>query len=294
MTCKWDREAEDYLIDGEPCRRDDYGDPTRHCTARRTCSVHIGADELTCPRCIGRARAHLRRIPDLAAFMLPIAVTAGVQSPAANLAGPAADPEAWMWHRVARRKLLIEGFTSDDLDALQAMLDAELTEEDDRHPLSLLGRWTLMIAEDYGHDLPPSLTIAYCADYLERLLPRIANDEGQDFGLLATDLRKCRRSLEIVAAVMLHKERGAPCPDCLMSMQERRDELLRLGVPEDEWPKLRAPKLVREYGHWCDREDCEQIHYDDDTADVWVCPKNREHTRTPAEYDNYLSERMGA
>ena len=72
--CRWSNEAGEYLADGEPCKTDDYGDPTRHCTARRTCSVHIGEDELTCPRCIARARGNLRKLTPLAALVLPVAV----------------------------------------------------------------------------------------------------------------------------------------------------------------------------------------------------------------------------
>src|SRR5690348_9354345 len=113
MSCRWDNEAGDYLDDGEPCRRDEYGDPTKHCTARRTCAQHVGAGELTCARCIGRVRSTLRRIPALAALMPVVALEGGVNSEAASLAGPAADPEAWMWRRVAQRKRIIEGFEGD-------------------------------------------------------------------------------------------------------------------------------------------------------------------------------------
>ena len=46
--CRWDREVGAYLTpDGDPCKRDDYGDLTYHCTARRTCANHVGKGELT-------------------------------------------------------------------------------------------------------------------------------------------------------------------------------------------------------------------------------------------------------
>ena len=46
----------------------------------------------------------LRRIPQLAALMLPVALGVGVNSEAANMAGPAADPEAWSWRKVTAKQ----------------------------------------------------------------------------------------------------------------------------------------------------------------------------------------------
>jgi hypothetical protein len=91
VTCRWDSDAGDYLVDGEPCRTDDYGDATKHCTARRTCSNHVGPGEITCAKCVGRSRMDLRRIVELAPLAMTQAIAVGVESEAANLAGPAAD-----------------------------------------------------------------------------------------------------------------------------------------------------------------------------------------------------------
>lgn len=259
MTCRWDRDAEEYLSDGEPCKRDEYGDRTQHCTARRTCSAHVGQGELTCARCIGRTRAIIRRITPLAALMMPVAVTAGVDSTAASLAGPAADTEAWSWRKIAARQ-----GRSWHLSMVE--------DDDDRHPYTVLTRWALMIAEDYGHDLP-TLTVASAADYLDRNLGRIAQDDEQDFPLLTREVRKCRTHLESVLATEVVKQRGAPCPEC----------------PSDE--AHLAPRLVREPGHWCDELDCERIHYDTDEADEWVCPRNRAHSWGVEAYENYVTER---
>ena len=67
------------------------------------------------------------------------------------------------------------------------------------------------------------------------------------------------------------KERGVPCPTCA----------------QDE----RFVRLVREYGHWCNDDDCERIHYDSDEGDVWVCPRDRSHEWSHADYDKRLVER---
>lgn len=258
-ACRWDSEAGDYLVGGEPCRHDEYGDRTHHCQARRTCSVHVGAGELTCPRCVGRVRSLLRRIPTLSALAMPVALTAGVNSEAANIAGPAADPEAWTWRKIAAK----QG---------RAWHLSLIEDDDERHPHLVLGRWAMMIAEDYGHGLP-TLDIGRSADYLERQLPRIAQDPEQEFALLASDLRKCLRHLETALALAVRPERGAPCPECTS------DET---GV---------GPRLVRQYGHWCDDADCTRLHYEDDSADRWVCPRDRGHAWDAEAYDRWIAER---
>ena len=273
--CKWDREAEAYLADGEPCKRDEYGDPTKHCTARRSCSNHVGADEQTCPRCIARVRSNLRRIPALSALMLPVAITAGVNSEAANLAGPATSPVGWRERRVAQRWHLDAWEELGRITERQHLHALETMEDDDsQHPYNVLTRWQMMIAEDYGHDLPERLTIVGAADYLDRQLARIAQDPEQDFPLLGSDLRRCRQHLETAVSLRAHKERGEPCPECRNEGQVNR--------------------LVREYGHWCEDEGCERIHYDDDSADVWVCPRNRDHEWSHEDYSRWVEERKGA
>jgi hypothetical protein len=148
--------------------------------------------------------------------------------------------------------------------AFEAALMA-LDEDDDRHPLSLLGRWTLMIAEDYGHDLPPKLTLSWCADYLDRQLGRIAQDEGQDFPLLASELKRCRQHLEAVLHNDDRPDRGAPCPRCI-----------------EEGGK--GPRLTRSWGHWCEDPECERLHFADTTEDVWRCPANRDHAWGEEDY----------
>src|SRR5690606_4610703 len=68
--------------------------PGRHCSARTNCTWHVDAADLTCGRCGGEARRELRWIGDLAALMMTQAMSDGVESESAYLAGPAADPEA--------------------------------------------------------------------------------------------------------------------------------------------------------------------------------------------------------
>lgn len=258
--CRWDNEAGEYIADGEPCKTDDYGDPTHHCKARRTCSVHIAANELTCPRCIGRTRADIAWVQNLAALMSVEALNRGVASEAANIAGPAGDPLVLSWRRVNQ--------------ATETTTIGDGIEE--TAPVEVLGIWQAMIAEDYGHELPDRITLGTAAAYLDRHLARIANDPGQDFPLMAREIRKSRTYLETVLRNSSRAERGAPCPDCTSE---------ETGV---------GPRLVREYAHWCEDADCERMHYADDSEDRWVCPRDRGHWWNVEDYDRWVAERKGA
>lgn len=258
-ACKYDRDTKAYVrADGEPCKTDDYGDPTKHCTARASCTQHVGVGELTCARCIGRARTDLRQIDTLAALMLPQAISDGVDSEAAMLAGPAANVEAWTWRKVTAR----QG------GAWHLSL---LEDDDERHPYSVLTRWQMMLSEDWGHDLPETMTIAGAAAYLDRNLSRLANDPEQDWPLFAREVRKVHSHMEAVLHNDTRPERGAPCPEC------RADG--------------HVVRLKRVYGHWCEDEDCARFHHADTTDDRWVCTRNRAHVWTHENYSHYLEER---
>lgn len=260
IRCKWDRDAEDYLVDGEPCRVDDYGDPTRHCTSRLSCSQHIGWDEITCPRCIGRTRQDIRRVVALASLLPTAALESrSIESEAVALAGPAADVEAWTWRKVAAR----QG---------RAWHVSLIEDDDEHHPYTVLTRWQMMLSEDYGHDLPERMTTTGAADYLDRNLHKIAQDEEQEFGLLAREMRACRQHLESVLRNAIRPERGLPCPTCTIEGN---------GVN----------RLVRQYPHWCDDPDCCREHYMDDSRDTWACPRDRRHEWTHQDYVDRLAER---
>jgi hypothetical protein len=310
-ACRWDADAKDYLVDGQPCRHDDYGDVTRHCTARRTCAQHVGPREQTCARCIGRVRQDIRAIVDLAVLMPYEATASGVNSEAAVLAGPAADYAVFSARRRISRSWLMANIPDRNLErAMQAYLD----DDDEWHPYSVLTRWEAMIREDYEHPVPiiercrmrtseraewethvsperarqscrvghgpgcwkrvaAPTSVTNAGDYLDRHLVKIAQDEEQDFPLLRREIRTCRNHLEVVLHNSQVAEKGAPCPAC-----SEKGEFTRLS---------------RDYAHWCWDEDCERIHYATDEADRWVCPRDRGHVWTEREYRNWVEERTG-
>lgn len=261
--CRYDAETDGYLIGGQPCERDEYGDRTHHCQSAR-CSNHVGYGEITCARCVHRVRMTLRRLADLSALLLPAAIAGGVNSEAANLAGPAADPEAWAWRKVAAK----QG---------KAWHLSLIEDDDEQHPYSVLGRWEMMIREDYGQPSDEPVSIAGAADYLGRQLHRIAQDPEQEFALLAKDLRKCRDHIERVMSTASYSERGAPCPECT-------DEASGVG-----------PRLKRRHGHWCEDPECrKEHHYLDDSGDEWVCPRDKAHAWDHEEYTRWVEERKKA
>lgn len=263
-ACKWDRDAEDYLTsDGNPCKVDDYGDPTTHCTAKRSCTWHVGRGELTCARCLTGARTDLRWIGDLSGLLMPQALADGVASEAANLAGPATDPRAWAGRRLAQSRHLTTWLLHDRITEQQAAnAMANLEDDDKRHAERLVTTWARMVAEDYSHPLPERMTLAWCVEYLDRHLHRIAQDAEQDFPLLRRELKKCRQHLEAVLHNDDQRDRGAPCPECVGEGS---------GVP----------RLVREYA----------AGYPHDRYDQWRCPRNTEHAWSHHAYVAYVEER---
>jgi hypothetical protein len=269
--CRYDRDTTTYLRpDDTPCRTDDYGDPTHHCTAKKGCANHVAENEQTCARCIGRTRQDLTRTAQLAKLMMAAAMSAGVNSEAANLAGPAADYATFSARRRIDKEWIYGHIPAAKVERAMRSL---LADDDEHHPLNVLGRWDLMLREHHGHPSDEVVTVDNAAAYIARHLPRIAQDPDQDFPQLARELRKCRNHLETVLANSQRPERGAPCPECTNEAN---------GV---------GPRLIRDYGHWCLDDGCERIHYLDDSGDTWSCPRNPAHQWTHDAYTNWIEER---
>lgn len=242
--------------------------PGRHCTSRPSCTWHLATGELTCGRCIAGVRRELKWIGDAVALMPTAAMCDGVDSAAANLAGPAADAEAWTWRKVAARQGV-------------AWHVSLIEDDDEHHPGRVVGTWQRMIAEDYGHD--PIGDLAGQLAYLDRNLHRIAHDEEQDFPLLRRELKKCRQHLEAVLHNDTKPEQGAPCPKCRPAHRTDCDK-----------PGCRGcviVRLTRTFGHWCADEDCERLHFADEGGDVWRCPRDSKHWWTAKGYADLLDER---
>jgi len=175
------------------------------CTARASCGREVAPTELTCPVCLGRTRRDLTAIVTLAALMPSEAEHRGVNSEAAYLAGPAADPVTWVTRKV---------YMARTLDVPLASLE----DDDPWHPYGVLGRWQMMLEEDYGLRDTRKVTISGAASFFAhddgRFLYRFANDPDQDFALFAAEIATCRAHLDAVLHDSRTPEKGAPCPEC--------------------------------------------------------------------------------
>lgn len=233
----------------------------KHCTARKGCSWHV--PEQTCGRCINAARLDLRWIGDLASLMPTAAIADGVNSEAAMLAGPGANYATFSARRTIAKRWIFEHIPEGKWEAAFAGL---LADDDEHHAHNVLTRWQMMIAEDYGHPLPERLNTTGAIGYLDRNLARIAQDETQDFPLLARELKKCRQHMESVLHNDTRPDRGAPCPAC-------HDE----GI-------AKPPRLTRVYA--------ERWEADDDSRDQWTCPRSREHSWKEKDYRGWVEDRV--
>lgn len=138
----------------------------------------------TCAECLNDVRSDLAEILRLSSHLPAEAIARGIDSEAANLAGPATDWEAW--HHVQ---------ASIRVGRLPAGW-AETTDHE-LHPLFVLGGWDAMVRDALDHSEPEGrVTIAEAADYVGRQLTYLAGYPDLPFEDLARDLRKCRAHIE--------------------------------------------------------------------------------------------------
>jgi hypothetical protein len=285
--CRWDRTAEAYLLrthrpdctgnscDGcQPCTHDDAGNPVHHCPVRRRCTSHLGwTERASCPTCLGKIRSNLTAITEAVAVMPTEAEEQGVDSAAAEMAGPHADYVTASWRLINAHR---NGEQVEELDL--------------RDPYTCLTLHERTIREDLGHDGTTlvSPTLAATCGYLAWVLTDLARDETQANALasLLADTARLRGHLEALLRDAQTPERGAPCPECSDAG--------------------RVERLHRRYPHYCDDPECERLHFTvvmdgatgeprpDTSADVWVCPANRRHWWTHDDYEKWVEERRTA
>lgn len=226
------------------------------CSARASCAREVEPPEITCPVCLGRTRSNLDKIAYLATQMPVEAIYAGINSEAAYLAGPAADPTTW-----SARRVYVARTTG--------VMQASLEDDDPWHPYSVLTRWQMMIEEDYGLRDTRKMTISGAAAFFARddgrFLHRFANDPEQDFPLFAREVAACLTHLEAVIHDSRVPELGAPCPEC-SDEAGFADRLVKRYVDEDPTG----------------------------ASDRWVCPLDPGHYWSEADYRmrvgaNYLA-----
>lgn len=271
-SCRYDRETKTHLLrthlqnckdvtcDGcKPCEQDDNGNLVTHCRTRNRCTSHLTADYWTCPECLDKIRNNLRDIIDKLDMMPNEAAEAGVNSEAANLAGPHADYVTASWRLINADRA---GEHVEELD----MTD----------PYTCLTMHERTIREELRHDSITLISdsVQQAASYLAWVLSDLAKSKAHVATLasLLADTAALRQHLDTALSDSHAPERGIPCPECVTA---KRD----------------APRLIRHYSHWCAKPNCKQQHRDDQLDDEWRCPQNKEHVWTHSNYEARLMTR---
>lgn len=224
------------------------------CTADHCgCGRHlVGAEVLTCARCIGRTRDDLERVSDLCRLAPAAATERSIGSAVMTLVGPVpehsthAARRAWAYAgglcRCARRDevcpdtVALEGPTCAQGHACGHATCARLAgkrscpdllswleyADDERHPLWVLGTWDMLVAEHLEHDRRARVTVLGATAYLKVNLTYLGQDTGFAFDELAREIRQCREHVERVMLVAASPQQGAPCPDCRAAGRKAR------------------------------------------------------------------------
>lgn len=240
--CTWTKDDGWQTSEARPC-------PRTHCAMRGTCPNHVdvAVGEHTCPSCVGKIRTTLTRVVETVALMDGEAEHKGVESEAADLAGPSANLVVHKWRLVNAAK---SGQAVEEID----MLD----------PYSCLATYEDGIRFCLGHDQerPVSPTLSEAASYLDWSLTDLARDPEylRLMEELAADSRRLLAYLEGVLRDSRTPERGAPCPTCSDATSDDEDR--------------HAPRLVKRYAE----------HDKTGASDRWVCPDDNAHWWYEGDY----------
>jgi hypothetical protein len=245
----------------------------RHCTCRKACPEHINpSNPRTAPKCIGRTRDNIKAIRKLNLDTLAEAIRQGVNSEAANLAGPALN---------TAENIEAHGYRQISIAVGRIKGDAE---PHSKHPLIVLGWWDMQLRQAYNQPSDKRITVANAAEYLESVLERVAQDPGQEWTELAEEVAACRAHLEAVLHASRGPETGAPCPTCAEADPKTAPRLQK-RLAEHPDLTLRVANRVCEPGSQVDentgRSKCSICRGDDDT---WHCPKVAEHWWSNEDY----------
>jgi hypothetical protein len=169
----------------------------RHC--RNCYRTHVTG--WTCPSCVSGARESLASIVEMSARVEVEATLRGVDSEAANLAGPVADPERW-------------GHVQASIKAGRLPADWQEVADHELHPLQVLGTLDMIVCDALDHDRSGRITVASSAAYLGANLSDLAQDEWFDFPDMVARLRACKAHIERVLHDGEQIDTGAPCMEC--------------------------------------------------------------------------------
>lgn len=220
--------------------------PEPHCG---TCEHHSAA--LHCPSCVGKVRDALTQIEAMSARLLHEATVRGINSAAAALAGPAADPDIFgrrLALAIDNRLCECDPASDDVMHPLSCPYAAPYIADnrDEAHPLWVTGTWDMLVTQHLGHERTQRVTLSGAVSYLCANLTDLANDGDFPFDEMAREVRKCRAALEDALMDGVRHETGAPCMTC-------RTPLVRVwGATEalDGWKCHQCSENVSEAHYW--------------------------------------------
>lgn len=192
--------------------------PERHCQVCHRAHVTVdtrGTDQ-TCGECIAEARQALADIGTYAARMLGEAILRGINSHAAMLAGPSADPESWGYRRMSAMAGRIDAAWLDDC-------------HDEQHPAWVVGTWEILARDHLNQPRHYDPTLTEARGYLDRQLHHLAHDDAFDFAAMHRDLDNCARHLETTLKDGDQIEKGAPCMTCHRQVDRVTDDNGRIS-----------------------------------------------------------------
>ena len=289
MNCRFVSTTDPRVISGrhqDPCACDGEIGCLR-CTELHCCvcqRVHV--DRNTCPACLEAARSDLRAIGDLCLGLPAEAAQKGVQSEAAMLHGPSADPEAWR---------------NTATSAMVGRIDASYLEDcrDEMHPLWVLGTWEQIWRDHLDHYSEAPITVASSAAYLDMQIGYMADLPEPAFDEFARELRGCRAHLENVIRDGVRDEQGVPCNDCGNTLTRRstpavgcfhsRRAMLMAKAETHTDPDavrmlhrllLAYPELAQEHakcsqGGLVDHYECRRCHRTYTEPEYWIAVRAR-------------------
>lgn len=200
------------------------------CTEPHCQGCGIVHDEHVCPGCLADARSDLREIVRMCEGLPAEAEAKGVDSEAAVLFGPVADPEAFE-HRT--------------MSATCGRIDAGWLNVADEvlHPLWVLG-WTEMIMRDVLGFAPGDqrVTVPSAAQFVDTWLASASRCDDLDWSQLRRELANCRSYIERVLHDGEQIDEGAPCMRC----QRRLVRVWRDSEHTDGWRCTRCREDVSE------------------------------------------------
>lgn len=199
--------------------------PERHCAVcgKEDVTYEGRGNDQTCAECIGFIRDDLNSILAMSARLLGEAIQRGLNSQAAMLSGPSADPEAWGYRRMS---------------ALAGRIDPSWLEDcqDELHPTWVVGTWEMLVREHLCQPATLRLTLTEAVDYLDGHLTRLAHDAEFPIEEIGRDLRACRSHLENVLSDGVRAERTrVTCTNVECRRRPRLERRYGQEVRNDVW-----------------------------------------------------------